>query len=408
MSRKGPEGRGQGTLGVHGTERGPDRSGPVVTPIYQSATFFGGRGEDLDDLLYTRYGNNPTQAALAEKLAAVCGAEAALPMASGMGAMSMTLLSLTEVGSHVVASRHLYGATRALLETELPRRGVHTTFIDPDSPEAWRAALTDDTRLLLLELPTNPGLRVFDSRVAGQVAADRGVPLVADVTFASPVNFRAHEHGVTLAVNSATKYLGGHSDLIAGVVSGPGELVDDVTRMMRLYGPSIDPQAAFLLDRGVKTLEVRMDRHNSNALGLATWLQDQPGVGSVTYPGLPSHPDHVLARELLDGFGGMVGMVLDGGGPAADTFTEALSLAMLAPSLGGVETLISKPRHTSHAGLTREEREAIGIPEGFVRISVGIENLEDLQEDFASALAELGHLAAGPSAARSSSLEMDA
>jgi cystathionine beta-lyase/cystathionine gamma-synthase len=311
-------------------------------------------------------------------------------MASGMGAMAMTLLSLVEVEGHIVASRHLYGATRKLLESEFPRRGIRTTFIEPDSRESWLRALERSTAALLLELPTNPLLRVFDPRPAADVAREAGLPLVADVTFASPVNLRAHDLGITLAVNSATKYLGGHSDLIAGLVSGPAERIEAVRGMMKLYGPSIDPHAAFLLDRGVKTLEVRMQRHNENALALARWLEDQPGVAGVSYPGLESHPEHALASEILDGFGGMLGIHLSGGGEAADRFGDALSLAMLAPSLGGVETLISQPRHTSHIGLTPAERADLGFPDGFVRVSVGIETLDDLRADFASALAAAG------------------
>jgi cystathionine beta-lyase/cystathionine gamma-synthase len=378
--------QGQGTTGIHGTDRGRGRKGPVVQPLMMSSTFFGGRGESGDELLYTRYGNNPGQLALAEKIAALEGAEDSLPMASGMGAMSMTLLALTEAGSHVVASRHLYGATRTFLERELPRRGVSTTFIEPDGAEAWRSAIRPETRLLLLEVPTNPLLRVFDPRVAAGVARERNLPLVADVTFASPINLRSLDHGVTLAIHSATKYLGGHSDLIAGVVSGPSDLIASIRGVMKLYGPSIDPHAAWLLDRGIKTLEVRMERHNRNALALAEWFREQAGVSEVIYPGLPSHPDHVVAREILRGFGGMLGVVLEGGGVGADGFCEALELALLAPSLGGVETLVSQPRHTSHMHLPREEREALGIRDGFVRISVGLENIDDLAADFGQAL----------------------
>jgi cystathionine beta-lyase/cystathionine gamma-synthase len=209
---------------------------------------------------------------------------------------------------------------------------------------------------------------------------------MADLTFTSPVNLRAADAGVTLALHSATKYLGGHSDLIAGVVSGPADLIGEVQDTMKLYGPAVDPHVAWLLDRGLKTLAARIEVHNRNALALAEWLEGQPGVAAVAYPGLPSHPDHTLASELMSGFGGMLGVDLVGGAPAADAFCSALELACFAPSLGGVETLVSQPRLTSHAGFTAEERAALGIGDGYVRVSVGIEDIEDLREDFGRGL----------------------
>lgn len=376
---------GASTLGIHGGGA-PHRPGdPVVPPIVQSATFFwGGPGDG--ELRYSRYGNNPNQAHLGRKLAALEGTEAAVPLASGMGATAMTLLALTEAGDHVVASSLLYGATQALLKDELPRRGVTTTFVDPHAG-AWEEAFRPETRVLMLETPTNPTLRVVDPRPLVALAHDRGVRVIMDATFASPVNFRPAALGVDVVIHSATKYLGGHSDLIAGVAAGAREVLDEVVRVARLYGPALDPHAAWLLDRGLRTLDVRVRRHNDNALELARWLEKQPGVGRVIHPGLASHPDHDVARELMRGFGGMLSIVLEGGGAAADRFMGALQLALAAPSLGGVETLVSQPRHTSHVGLTPEERETQGIDDGFVRISVGVENVEDLRADFARALA---------------------
>jgi len=203
------------------------------------------------------------------------------------------------------------------------------------------------------------------------------------------VNLRSAEFGVDVVIHSATKYLGGHSDLIAGVVAGDQDVVTEIIRVSRLYGPSLDAHTAWLLDRGIRTLDVRVHRHNANAMALARWFETQAQVAQVLYPGLESHPDHLLAKELLSGFGGMLSIVLKGGGDAADRFMRALELAMVAPSLGGVETLVSQPRHTSHAALTPEERAGQGIADGFVRISVGIENVEDLQDDFGCALAAL-------------------
>jgi cystathionine beta-lyase/cystathionine gamma-synthase len=243
-----------------------------------------------------------------------------------------------------------------------------------------------NTRLLFLELPTNPTMRVFDPRPVGRLAAEAGVMLVADCTFASPVNFRGREHGIDVVIHSATKYLGGHSDLIAGVVAGSRSLIKEVQAMLKLYGPALDPHAAWLLERGMRTLALRMERHNHNGQVLAEWLEQQPEVDHVLYPGLASHPDHTLATKLLDGFGGMIGLVLRGGGAAADTFCSSLGLAIEAPSLGGVETLVSQPRFTSHMNQTPAERAEQGIPDGFIRISTGVEDAPDLERDFRQAL----------------------
>lgn len=380
---------GPSTVALHGGGRRLEPGDPVVPPIVQSATFVGGRGGG-EELLYSRYGNNPNQRELGRKLAELEGTEAALVLSSGMSALSMTLLALTRSGDHIVASEDLYGTTRTLLESELPRRGVETTFVDAGRGRGWRDALRPGTRLVYLETPTNPTLRVYDPRPVAKLAREAGIPLVLDATFASPVNMRPVGLGVDVVIHSATKYLGGHSDLVAGVVAGTADLVDEVTRMMKLYGPALDPHTAWLLDRGLRTLEVRVRRQNDTALALARWLEGRPGVARVLHPGLESHPDHALAREILQGFGGMLAFVLEGGGPAADAFVDALELILVAPSLGGVESLVSQPRFTSHVSLSRAEREARGIPDGFVRISVGIENEEDLRADLARALAAAG------------------
>ena len=357
----------------------------MVPPIIQSATFRWGMPAD-GELLYTRYGNNPIQQLVGQKIAELEGMEAGVVLGSGMAATAMTFLALARAGDHIVASDQIYGATWTLLDTELPRRGITTTFVDPGQPRAWRRALRKNTRLLFLESPTNPTLRVHDPRPLAALAHERGLPLVMDTTFASPVNFRAGEWGTDVVIHSATKYLGGHSDLIAGVVVGTRAVVDEVTTMMRWYGPAVDPHGCWLLDRGVRTLDVRVRRQNESALALARWLADRPGVAAVIHPGLPSHPDHAVAAEILDGFGGMVSFILAGGGRAADAFMGRLQVAIPAPSLGGVETLVSQPRHTSHAGMSPAERKRLGIPNGMMRVSVGVEDLDDLIADFAAAL----------------------
>ncbi len=378
------------TAAIHGGELEPRLPGsPVIPPVVQSATFFGGGPGDAGPLLYTRYGTNPNQLVVGRKVAALEGAEDGLALASGMAAISLSLLALVREGDHLVSSVHLYGATRTFMEQELPRRGVEVTFIDPDQPRSWRAALRPETRGLYLEIPTNPTLRLFDLRPVGLLARERGIPLVVDATFATPILLRPIEHGADVVVHSATKYLGGHSDLIGGVVCGPASLVAEIRSLLHLYGPSMDPHAAWLLDRGIRTLGVRMPRHGENATRLAAWFADREGVARVVHPSRPDHPDHALARELLAGPVGMMGIVLEGGAAAADRFVGALKLAAVAPSLGGVETLVSLPRLTSHRSMSPEARAAMGIPDGFVRISVGIEGYEDLRDDFESALQSL-------------------
>jgi cystathionine beta-lyase/cystathionine gamma-synthase len=378
---------GLSSLGIHGGGDAPGPGDPVVPALVQSATFIGGRpGEELR---YTRYGNNPLQRLVGRKIAELEGAEEGLVLGSGMAAIAMTLLALTRSGDHVVASAHLYGASLSLLRDELPRRGVEVSLVDPSSGRAWRNAVRAETRLLYTEVPTNPTLRVFDPRPVVELANAKGIPLVMDATFATPVNLRPLTLGVDVVVHSATKYLGGHSDIVAGVVAGSRSLIGEVVDMMKLYGPAPDPHMVWLLDRGLRTLDVRVRRHNENALALARWLQDRPGVTRVLYPGLESHPDHAVASELFRdgaGFGGMLSFVLEKGGPAADRFMDGLQMVRVAPSLGGVESLVSQPRYTSHRGLSVREREELEIPEGFVRLSVGLEDLDDLLDDLEGAL----------------------
>lgn len=373
---------GRATMGVHAGAGAASTDTAVVPPIVQSSTFFGGGPGGPREVLYTRYGNNPNQIEVGDKIAALEGMEAGIALASGMAATAMTLLALTRTGDHIVASRHLYGATHQLLKHELPKRGVHTDFVDPAFARNWRLALKPSTRLLFLEIPTNPTLRVFDPRPVAALAQETGMAMVVDSTFASPINLRCGELGADAVVHSATKYLGGHSDLIAGVVVGSSILIGEIRQMLKLYGPALDPHAAWLLARGMRTLDARMRRHNQNALELARWFSEQPEVETVIHPGLETHPDHEVASEIMDGFGGMLSILLAGGGRAANNFGGALELALLAPSLGGVETLVSQPRYTSHIDFTAGERAELGLPDGFVRISVGIEDAEDLKRDF--------------------------
>jgi cystathionine beta-lyase/cystathionine gamma-synthase len=379
-----PTARGMSTRAIHAGHPAPSVGAPVVTPIYPSTTFYSdpsGEGE----VLYTRYGNGPNHQILEQRIAALEGAQDALVVASGMAAMAMALLSVLQAGDHVLATDAIYGGTRGLLTNELSRLGIGTTFVDLFSA-GWESGLRENTRVVLGETPSNPLLRVLDLDAIAQVAHAHGATVIVDATFGSPVHFRALEHGADIVMHSATKYLGGHSDVTAGVLAGSHARIAEARKRARVWGPVLDPHAAWLLERGIKTLPVRMERHNRNGMEVARWAEGRPEVARVFYPGLPSHPDHATARRVLDGFGGMVGIELAGGGPAADRFVRAIRLAKLAPSLGGVETLISEPRFTSHAAMTQEQRAANGIRDGFLRVSLGLEDADDLIADFDQAL----------------------
>lgn len=376
------EDSGLSTRAVHAGMPDPVPGAPVVAPIVPASTFYTDESPD-GEVLYTRYGRNPNHEIVGAKIAALEGAEAGLVLASGMAAISLTLLSYLQRGDHVVAQRELYGGTLTLLRKELPRFGIETTFVGDDE---WESAIRPETRVLLAETPVNPTLDVTDLRALGGLARARGIPLVVDSTFATPINLRPLEHGASAVVHSATKYLGGHSDLTAGVVAGSAELIESVRTRMKSFGAVLDPVAAWLLDRGMKTLAVRVARQNETSLALAQWLTTHPQIERVLHPGLLHHPAHARARDLLDGFGGMLSIVVRGGDDAALRALARLRLIRPAPSLGGVESLASMPRFTSHAAMTPEERRARGILDGFVRISVGLEDFEDLRRDLDAAL----------------------
>lgn len=377
-------GAGPSTRAVHAGDPRAEVGRPVVNPIVLSTTFFSDRDGE-GEVLYARYGNGPNLRALEARIAALDGAEDTVALGSGMAAMVCALLACVAAGDHVVATDAIYGGTRALLDRELPRLGISTTYVDFFAP-GWEGEMRPNTRVVLAEFPSNPALRVADPRPIAEVARTHGAVLLVDATFASPINFRPLEHGADLVMQSATKYLGGHSDVTAGTISGRRELADRVRERARVWGPMLDGHAAFLLERGIKTLAVRMERHNRNGLEVARWCEGHPGIARVVYPGLPSHPDHETAARVLDGFGGMMGIALRGGGDAASRFVPALRLARVAPSLGGVETLVSEPRYTSHAAMTPEAREAAGIGDGFVRFSLGIEDAADIIADIEQAL----------------------
>ncbi|HSU15889.1 PLP-dependent aspartate aminotransferase family protein [Longimicrobium sp.] len=376
---------GPSTRAVHAGEGARDLNAPVVNPIVLSTTFYNAPDGE-GPVLYQRYGNAPNHVLAEERVAALEGAEDAVILASGMAAMACAVLSVVQAGDHIVATEAIYGGTRALLETELPRLGITATFVDMFQP-GWTDAFRPNTKLVMGESPSNPLLRVMDLAALAHESHARGATVIVDSTFASPLNCRPLEHGVDLVMHSATKYLGGHSDVTAGVIAGSRARVKAVRDRAKVWGPALDPHAVWLLERGMKTLALRMERHNANGLAVAAWAETHPGIARVHYPGLVSHPDHETARRVLHGFGGMIGLEIAGGGPAAAKFVRALKLAKLAPSLGGVETLMSEPRYTSHAAMTPAQREANGIRDGFIRVSLGIEDAADIIADLEQALA---------------------
>lgn len=378
---------GFSTTAVHGVpHRRPDWA-PVVEPVHQSATFASPVGSD-EEVLYSRYGNNPNQVEIARRYALLEGADSAIFVASGMGATALAHLAVLRPGDHLVSSSWIYGGTRKLFDEELGRLGIAVTYAEPDNPRIWRRSVRKETRAIFIETPTNPTLRVLDVPAVAQVAREAGVALLVDATFASPINFRPLEHGADVVITSATKYLNGHSDVIGGAVAGTASFVDEVTRLMRLWGQSIDPHAAWLIGRGMRTLALRMGAHNRNGMAVAMWAEGHPAVQRVHFPGLASHPDHAVAARTLDGFGGMIGLELAGGVRAAERMLGRLRVVTHAPSLAGVESLVSEPRLTSHRHLSAEARAAMGIPDGFIRLSCGIEDAEDIIADLEQALGE--------------------
>ncbi len=371
---------------VHSGEPRPRIGGAIGMPIFQSSTFEHRGGVSYHDIKYIRLNNTPNHIVLHEKLAALENAEAALVAASGMAAISTSLLTVLAAGDHLLAHDCLYGGTHDLLTKELPALGIAVDFIDAGTPDSWRAKLRANTRAIYVETMSNPLLQVGDLEAVPRFARTHGLVSMIDNTFASPINFRPPEHGFDLSLHSGTKYLNGHHDIVAGAVIGRTELIERIKHRLDHLGGSLDPHACFLLHRGMKTLALRMRYQNESALAIARFLQEQPSVVRVNYPGLPDHPAHQRACALFDGFGGMLSFELQGGATAAERLLTALELPIVAPSLGGIESLITRPAVSSHAGLSAEERARLGITDGLIRFSVGIERTEDLIADLDQAL----------------------
>lgn len=383
------------TRAVHGG-RIADAHKSVVPPIYQTATFYydtaeeGARlGQEIPPgFVYTRWAN-PTTRVLEEKVAVLEGTEDALATASGMAAVSTAVLTAVRPGEHAIAPSAVYQATYQLFAQILPAYGIETTVISEPSVEAYERALRPTTRLLYIETPNNPVLGITDIAGVVELARRQGAQTIADNTFATPYNQTPAAAGVDAVVHSATKYLGGHHDLTAGVIAASGEFLERAKRYLRIFGATIDPFGAWLAARGIITLGLRVERQNHSGQALAEFLAAHPQVAVVHYPGLPGHPGHAVATRQMRGFGGMLSFEVRGGYDAGVRVFEALRMAKRATSLGGTTTLVSHPASLSSVHMPKEVREAAGITDGLIRVSVGIEDAEDLIADFEQALAHI-------------------
>jgi cystathionine beta-lyase/cystathionine gamma-synthase len=371
---------------IHAGEPRPHIQGAVSLPVFQSSTFEYTGQSKYDDLKYIRLNNTPNHIALHQKLAAIENAEAALVTASGMAAISTTLLALLRQGDHLLTQECLYGGTYDFIIHDLPKLGIEFDFIDENDPVTWKKALRPTTKAIYVESMTNPLLGVIDLEAVSAFAREHNLVSIIDNTFPSPVNFRPSEWGFDLSLHSCTKYLNGHSDIVAGAIIGRADLTARILPTLNHLGGSLDPHACFLLHRGMKTLSVRMRQHNASALKIAEFLAGHPKVQRINYPGLQSHPTYERNRKLFDGFSGMLSFEIKGGVEAADRFMGATTLPTIAPSLGGVETLITRPATTSHSGLSPAERRRLGVSDSLIRVSIGLENTGDLIADFSAAL----------------------
>jgi len=395
---------GISTVVIH-ADRDIHPSSSVARPIYQTAAFWAEDSESFAQAaveprgkdFYTRYGN-PNHAQVAAVIAQLENTEAAMVTASGMAALTTTVLALVSAGDHVIGQKSTYGGTASVLLNLLPRLGISTTQVDQTDPEAFEKALTPQTRLILVESPSNPLLQVTDLRAVADLARAHDVLTLADNTFATPLNQRPTDYGIDLVWHSATKYLNGHSDVSAGVVAGSAKLLDRIWDVGLLTGAVLGPFDAWLLLRGLRTLPMRVARHNDNGQALAEALERHPAVTRVHYPGLPTHPQHTLAARQMSGFGGVLALELDGGFQAADAFVGQLRYARRSASLGGVESLAVHPASMWRGMLSEEQLVASGLPMGLVRVAAGIEDTADLVADVLAAADAVAESTATPGA----------
>ena len=354
----------------------------AISPLYMSTSY---DYEDVDIKRYPRYFNTPNQEALCRKIAALEHTEAALIFGSGMAAVSTALLAFLNKGDHLVVPRQIYGGAYNLIVEEFPKYGIEYTFIDSTERSAFENAIQSNTRVLYLETPSNPLLTLTDLEAIGSLGRSRGLKTLIDNTFASPVNQNPADYGIDIMIHSATKYMGGHSDICAGAVAGSHEHIDRVFQLAKNLGGSLSDYTVWLLERSLKTMGIRVRAQNENALELASFLEQHPDIEKVYYPGLKSHPNHDIAKAQMRGFGGMLSFELS---EALDqhTFMRSLQWIKVSMSLAGVESTLLAPTQTSHALLSPEERLKAGIRDGLIRFSTGIEDIEDLKADLTQAL----------------------
>ena len=383
---------GFSTLSVHAGETRDPQTGAVVTPIYETSVFAFSNTRELIEVIgggaagyvYTRYGN-PTVRAAEKKIAELEGAEDSAVFSSGMAAITTTLFTLVSSGDHVVSTLDLYGGTLEFFKNILPKFGIEVSLVEATDFNAIASSVRRNTKVIYAETPTNPTLKIVDVAKIAKLAKRKGLTTVVDSTFASPFNIKPIQLGADIVVHSATKYLGGHNDLTAGVVCGSSEIIQKLKEMRKNLGCTLDPFAAWLLLRGLKTLGLRMERHNSNGMQIAEYLAKHPKVKRVYYPGLRSHPQYSIARRQMKGFGGVVSFEVDGGSEETMKFVENLKLCSLAASLGGTETLVTQPTTSSHYFVNEEVRKEAGITDQLVRLALGIEDSKDIIADLEQA-----------------------
>jgi cystathionine beta-lyase/cystathionine gamma-synthase len=372
---------------VHAGRPSPNVEGAVVTPIFQSANYLMGHERAYGDVRYLRLSNSPNHHVLHARLAVLESTEAALVTSSGMSAITSTLLAFLKSGDHVIAHNSLYGGVQTWFDHDGPRLGITCARIDAAKADGWERALRPETKVVYVESITNPLMEVLDLEAIVAFARRHGLTTIIDNTFTSPVNFRPAEIGFDISVHSATKYLNGHSDIVAGAVAGTRAHMERVLGVLNHMGGSLDPHACFLLERGMKTLVLRVERQNASALRLARVLAGNPKVRRVNYAGLETDPGHGFARTLFKGCGGMLSFYTHTADQAA-RFLERVRIPIHAASLGGTESLAVRPSRSSHLGMTAEERDRIGVTDDLVRVSVGIEDADELIGDFEQALAD--------------------
>lgn len=381
---------GVNTRLVHAGARDDDHGGAVAMPIFQSSTYRYAGGGGPHGIQYIRYNNTPNQRVLADRLASLHGAEAGLMTGSGMAAVTATLLALHSSGDHILMLDSLYGATQEFAGQDLARWGIGFTAIPLDAPDVWEGLVRPSTRSIYVESLTNPLLRVPDHDAVIALARRHGLTAIIDNTIATAMSFRPLEHGYDLIIESCSKYVGGHSDLVAGTVLGSGDRVEEIRRFLNHHGGSLDPFAAYLALRGLTTMRLRLARQWETAGRLAAWLETRGEVARVHHPGLASHPDHERAGWYLGARAPMIGFEPHAAPEQIDRALTALALVTVAPSFGGPETLVTRPAATVHSGLSAAERAVSGISDSLLRLSVGLEDFEDLQADLSSLLAGLG------------------